>query len=120
VSTIRRLCVRPPLPTLMDHAPVLWRHRRQQAIWRLAAASLRGFRRTLDGQGFTEIHTPKLVASSTESHSLTRPGPACASRGTSLRCLRADMQRAVPNQRWAARRLADGVGDWLGCHFVLL
>jgi len=52
---------------LLDHAPVLWRHRTQQAIWRLAAASVRGFRRVLDGQGFTEIHTPKLVASSTES-----------------------------------------------------
>jgi nondiscriminating aspartyl-tRNA synthetase len=55
------------LPTLLDHAPVLWRHRTQQAIWRLAAASVRGFRGVLDGQGFTEIHTPKLVASSTES-----------------------------------------------------
>jgi len=55
------------LPTLLDHAPVLGRHRTQQAIWRLAAASVRGFRRVLDGQGFTEIHTPKLVASSTES-----------------------------------------------------
>ena len=55
------------LPTLLDHAPVLWRHRTQQAIWRLAAASLRGFRRVLDDQGFTEIHTPKIVASSTES-----------------------------------------------------
>ena len=55
------------LPTLLDHAPVLWRHRTRQAIWRLAAASVRGFRRVLDAQGFTEIHTPKLVASSTES-----------------------------------------------------
>jgi len=34
------------LPTLLDHAPVLWRHRTQQAIWRLAAASVRGFRGT--------------------------------------------------------------------------
>ncbi|MGH3549484.1 MAG: aspartate--tRNA(Asn) ligase [Pseudonocardiaceae bacterium] len=55
------------LPTLLDHAPVLWRHRTQQAIWRLAAASLRGFRRVLDDQGFTEIQSPKLVDSSTES-----------------------------------------------------
>ena len=55
------------LPTLLDHAPVLWRHRTQQALWRLAAASVRGFRRVLDAQGFTEIQTPKLVASSTES-----------------------------------------------------
>lgn len=55
------------LPTLLDHAAVLWRHRTQQAIWRLAAASLRGFRRVLDDQGFTEIQTPKLVGSTTES-----------------------------------------------------
>jgi nondiscriminating aspartyl-tRNA synthetase len=55
------------LPTLLDHAPVLWRYRTQQALWRLAAASVRGFRKILDAQGFTEIQTPKLVASSTES-----------------------------------------------------
>ncbi|HEU0127989.1 MAG TPA: amino acid--tRNA ligase-related protein, partial [Pseudonocardiaceae bacterium] len=55
------------LPTMLDHASVLWRHRTQQAIWRLAAASLRGFRRVLDEQGFTEVQTPKLVGSSTES-----------------------------------------------------
>ncbi len=55
------------LPTLLDHAPVLWRHPAQQAIWRVAAASLGGFRRTLDHHGFTEIQTPKLVGGSTES-----------------------------------------------------
>src|ERR1044072_152282 len=55
------------LPVLLDHAPVLWRHPAQAAYWRLAAASLRGFRRTLDEQGFTEILTPKIVVSSTES-----------------------------------------------------
>jgi nondiscriminating aspartyl-tRNA synthetase len=37
------------------------------SIWRLAAVSLRGFRRTLDEHGFTKIQTPKLVADSTES-----------------------------------------------------
>src|SRR4051794_5216855 len=55
------------LPTLLDHAPVTWRHPRQRARWELAAASLRGFRATLDGAGFTEIQTPKFVASATES-----------------------------------------------------
>ncbi len=55
------------LPTLLDHAPVLWRHPAQRARWELAAASLRGFRSTLDGMGFTEIATPKLVESATES-----------------------------------------------------
>lgn len=55
------------LPTLLDHAPVLWRHPRQRAVWELAAASLQGFRGTLDAAGFTEVHSPKLVASATES-----------------------------------------------------
>ena len=57
------------LPTLLDHAPVLWRHPAQRARWELAAASLRGFRSTLDGLGFTEVSTPKLVGSATESGS---------------------------------------------------
>ena len=55
------------LPVFLDHAPVLWRHRTQQATWRLAAASVRGFRQALDTLGFTEICTPKLVGTSTES-----------------------------------------------------
>lgn len=55
------------LPTLLDHAPVLWRHPAQRAKWELAAASLRGFRDTLDGLGFTEVQSPKLVESATES-----------------------------------------------------
>lgn len=55
------------LPTLLDHAATTWRHPRQQAVWQLAAASLHGFRRTLDADGFTEVHSPKLVESATES-----------------------------------------------------
>jgi nondiscriminating aspartyl-tRNA synthetase len=55
------------LPTLLDHAPVTWRHPAQKARWQLAAASLRGFRTVLDAAGFTEIQTPKFVASATES-----------------------------------------------------
>ncbi len=55
------------LPTLLDHAPVLWRHPAQRARWLLAAASLRGFRSTLDGLGFTEVATPKVVGTATES-----------------------------------------------------
>ncbi|GAA4730311.1 aspartate--tRNA(Asn) ligase [Nocardioides endophyticus] len=55
------------LPTLLDHAPVTWRHPAQRARWELAAASVRGFRATLDAAGFTEIQTPKFVASATES-----------------------------------------------------
>ena len=55
------------LPTFLDHAQLGWRHPTQAAIWHLAAASTRGFRQTLDALGFTEIQTPKLVASATES-----------------------------------------------------
>ncbi|WP_275001763.1 aspartate--tRNA(Asn) ligase [Promicromonospora iranensis] len=55
------------LPTLLDHAAVAWRHPAQKARWEVAAASLRGFRATLDAAGFTEICTPKLVGTATES-----------------------------------------------------
>ncbi|MDX6307260.1 MAG: nondiscriminating aspartyl-tRNA synthetase [Nocardioidaceae bacterium] len=55
------------LPTMLDHAQVTWRHPRQQAKWHLAAASLHGFRAALDAAGFTEVQSPKLVESATES-----------------------------------------------------
>lgn len=55
------------LPTMLDHAQVTWRHPLQQAKWRLAAASLHGFRAALDAADFTEVHSPKLVESATES-----------------------------------------------------
>ncbi len=55
------------LPTRLDLAPLALRHPREQAVFRLAAASLAGFRAALDGLGFTEIQTPKIVASATES-----------------------------------------------------
>jgi nondiscriminating aspartyl-tRNA synthetase len=55
------------LPAILDHAAVSWRHPARRACWELAAASLHGFRTALDGLGFTEIQTPKLVSSATES-----------------------------------------------------
>ena len=55
------------LATMLDRAPVTWRHPAQRAKWELAAATLRGFRATLDAAGFTEVQTPKFVASATES-----------------------------------------------------
>ncbi len=55
------------LPTMLDNAQVTTRHPRQQASWQIAAASMRGFRDTLDAQGFTEVQSPKLVESATES-----------------------------------------------------
>src|SRR5205807_9168676 len=55
------------LPTILDHAPVSLRHPRLRALHQLAALSMAGFRRTLVERDFTEIQTPKIVASATES-----------------------------------------------------
>lgn len=55
------------LPTVLDHATVGNRHPSRRAYFALAAALLTGFRETLEGLGFTEIQTPKLVGSATES-----------------------------------------------------
>ncbi len=55
------------LAVLLDNAPVTLRHPLASARWQLAAATMRGFRRTLDRLGFTEVQSPKLVATSTES-----------------------------------------------------
>lgn len=55
------------LPTLLDHATVANRHPQRQAIYRLAAGAMAGFRATLDAMQFTEVQTPKIVASATES-----------------------------------------------------
>src|SRR6266566_927682 len=64
---LRRPELKESLPTRLDHAPVAWRHPRERDKLRIAAASVRGFRAALDLLGFTEIQTPKLVASATES-----------------------------------------------------
>lgn len=55
------------LPTLLDHAAVTLRHPRHRAAWAIAAASMRGFRSALGELEFTEIATPKLVGTATES-----------------------------------------------------
>ena len=55
------------LPTHLDHAAVTLRHPRHRAAWQLASASMRGFRAALGGLEFTEIATPKLVGTATES-----------------------------------------------------
>ncbi|MGE5602854.1 MAG: aspartate--tRNA(Asn) ligase [Nitrososphaerales archaeon] len=54
------------LPTFLDHAVVGLRHPQKRALFRLQAGVMAGFRATLTGLGFTEIQTPKLVASATE------------------------------------------------------
>ncbi|WP_083707114.1 aspartate--tRNA(Asn) ligase [Intrasporangium flavum] len=55
------------LPTLLDHAAVTLRHPRHRAAWAIASASMRGFRSALGELEFTEIATPKLVGTATES-----------------------------------------------------
>lgn len=55
------------LPTLLDHAVVANRHPTRRAMFRLAAGVMAAFRAGLNAAGFTEIQTPKLVASATES-----------------------------------------------------
>jgi nondiscriminating aspartyl-tRNA synthetase len=55
------------LPTILDHAPVALRHPRLRARFAITAASTAGFRAALDELGCTEVHTPKIVGSVTES-----------------------------------------------------
>ena len=55
------------LPTLLDHAVVANRHPARRALFRLGAGVMAAFRSHLSSRGFTEIQTPKLVASATES-----------------------------------------------------
>jgi nondiscriminating aspartyl-tRNA synthetase len=55
------------LPTRLDAAAVALRHPAVRTRFRLTARAVAAFRRTLDGLGFTEIQTPKIVAAATES-----------------------------------------------------
>jgi nondiscriminating aspartyl-tRNA synthetase len=55
------------LPTHLDHAAVTLRHPRHRAAWQLASASMACFRAALGALDFTEIATPKLVGTATES-----------------------------------------------------
>ncbi len=55
------------LPTILDGAPTTLRHPLLRAGFEVSAASAAGFRAALDQQGFTEVFTPKIVESATES-----------------------------------------------------
>jgi nondiscriminating aspartyl-tRNA synthetase len=54
------------LPGILDHAPVTLRHPRHRALFRIASASMAGFRDVLRGRRFVEIQTPKIVGAATE------------------------------------------------------
>jgi nondiscriminating aspartyl-tRNA synthetase len=62
-----RPAVTASLPAILDGAPTTLRHPLLRAPFEISAASAAGFRAALGGLGFTEIHTPKIVASATES-----------------------------------------------------
>ncbi|RSM64418.1 aspartate--tRNA(Asn) ligase [Kibdelosporangium aridum] len=55
------------LPTILDNAPVALRHPKMRAAFTIAAASVAGYRAALDELDFTEVHTPKIVGTATES-----------------------------------------------------
>ena len=52
---------------VLDHAALTLRHPSRRAVFKLSAGAMAGFRSTLSSLGFTEVQTPKIVASATES-----------------------------------------------------
>jgi nondiscriminating aspartyl-tRNA synthetase len=80
IEVITPVSETPPLPlnkrkisanvgTLLDHAVVMNRHPTRRAIFRLASVAMTSFRNMLLTRDFSEIQTPKIVASATESGS---------------------------------------------------
>ena len=57
------------LDTELGLRPVLLRHLRERSVFRIQAALGRAFREHLQGQGFTEVHTPKIVHAGAEGGS---------------------------------------------------
>jgi len=55
------------LTTQLNHAVFVNRHPARRAIFRMASGVMGAYREYLSSQGFTEIQTPKIVASATES-----------------------------------------------------
>jgi nondiscriminating aspartyl-tRNA synthetase len=64
---INKKVLKPGLDVFLDHAPVGLRHPHKHATFRLFGGVLAAFRAALAEQGFTEIQTPKLVGTATES-----------------------------------------------------
>ncbi len=54
------------LETILEHRAYGLRHPRQNAVLKVAAEQIHAFRDYLRNQGFTEIRTPKIVATGTE------------------------------------------------------
>ncbi|MCU0502757.1 MAG: OB-fold nucleic acid binding domain-containing protein, partial [Anaerolineae bacterium] len=64
--SLNKPALKTSLPVFLDHAVIGLRHPQKRALFRLSAGIMAGYRATLNGLGFTEIQTPKLVASATE------------------------------------------------------
>jgi len=54
------------LDTLLEHRVLGLRHPKEMAIFKIQAAIAQGFAQFLGSQGFTEMHTPKLVKEGAE------------------------------------------------------
>jgi len=52
--------------TLLDYRPLTLRNEKVRAIFKIEAQIVKAFRQYLDEQGFTEIHSSKLVSTGTE------------------------------------------------------
>ena len=52
--------------TLFDYRPLTLRNEKVRSIFKIEAQILQAFRSYLNSQGFTEIHSPKIVATGTE------------------------------------------------------
>ena len=54
------------IENMLDYRPITLRNEKVRAIFKLQEGICRGFREFLYGEGFTEIHTPKIVQSGAE------------------------------------------------------
>lgn len=55
------------LDTLLDNRTITLRAPKQKAIFKVQAEILKSFRAFFDGQGFTEVNTPKIVSAGAET-----------------------------------------------------
>ena len=80
ITVLSRPAAPPPVPlsrkgaglnldTELSLRPVVLRSPRQRAVFRIQAAVCRAFREFLEGEDFTEIHTPKIVHAGAEGGS---------------------------------------------------
>jgi nondiscriminating aspartyl-tRNA synthetase len=65
--TLYKNRIKANLPTFLDHAVLGHRAVDRRAMLRISSGVMAGFRETLSKREFTEIQTPKLVGSATES-----------------------------------------------------